>query len=171
MARPGEVLDVPTLGMRIEFRTTAEESGGELVEFDLVGRPRGFITLPHVHPGQIERHEVIEGRLRIRTSAIERLLRPGEVVETPAGVKHRHGSDEASRIRVQVRPANDFEPWLERLAELERNGELLASGFPKPVAAAKLLLDFEGGAHARVPPLAVQQATARAILRLAQSRR
>jgi hypothetical protein len=52
-----------------------------------------------------------------------------------------------------------------------RNGELLASGFPKPVAAAKLLLDFEGGAHATVPPLAVQQATARAILKFAQSRR
>jgi hypothetical protein len=50
MAKVREVLDIPTLGVRIEFRRTAEETGGELVELDLVGRPRGFITAPHVHP-------------------------------------------------------------------------------------------------------------------------
>jgi hypothetical protein len=49
MARPGDVLEVPALGVRVEFRRTAAETGGELVEFDLVGRPRGFVTLPHVH--------------------------------------------------------------------------------------------------------------------------
>jgi quercetin dioxygenase-like cupin family protein len=173
MARPGEVLDIPTLGVRIEFRTTTEESGGELVEFDLVGRPRGFITLPHVHPEQSERHEVIEGRFAIRTGALERLLGPGEIVETPAGTEHRHGSGENARIRVQVRPAKRFEAWIERIAAMDRDGELLASGFPKPVAAARLLLDFDGEAHATTPPLRVQRAVARATLRLAaaQSRR
>jgi quercetin dioxygenase-like cupin family protein len=171
MARPGEVLDLPTLGVRIEFRTTTEESAGELVEFDLVGRPRGFITVPHVHPAQTERHEVIEGRLRIRTGALERLLGPGEVVETPAGTEHKHGSDAPARIRVQVRPAKQFEPWIERIAALERDGALLASGYPKPVAAAKLLLDFDGEAHGTTLPLRVQRAVARATLKLAQSRR
>ena len=169
MARAGDVLEVPALGVSVEFRRTTEDTGGELVEFDLVGRPRGFITLSHAHPNQTERHEVIEGAFRIRTGALERLLGPGEVVETAAGTPHRHTGD--GRVRVQIRPAADFEPWLERLAALDREGQLLPGGWPKPVAASKLLLDFDGEAHGTTPPLRVQQATARAILRAAQRRR
>ena len=71
MAKPGEVLDAPSLGVQIEFLTTTAESGGELLEFDVVGRPRGFITTAHVHPGQRERHAVIEGRMRL-TSGVSR---------------------------------------------------------------------------------------------------
>jgi quercetin dioxygenase-like cupin family protein len=168
MARSGDVLDAPTLGVSIEFRRTTEETGGELVEFDLVGRPKGIITVPHVHPRQTERHEVIEGSFTMRTGGLERLLGPGEVVETAAGIRHSHKGD--GRVRVQITPAAEFEPWLERLAALDREGQL-PGGWPRPVAAAQLLLDFEGEAHGTTLPLHVQQAAARAILRAAQSRR
>jgi quercetin dioxygenase-like cupin family protein len=169
MARSGDVLDVPAIGVSVEFRRTTEETGGELVEFDLVGEPRGFITTPHVHPSQSERHEVIEGRFSIRTGALERLLGPGEVVETPAGVEHSHRSDGPARIRVQVKPALAFEAWIERLASMQ----YLPGGWPKPVDGARLLLDFDGEAHATGPPLSVQKGVARAVLKLAaaQSRR
>jgi quercetin dioxygenase-like cupin family protein len=119
MARAGEVLDVPALGVSIEIRRTTEQTRGELIEFDVVGRPQGIITVRHVHPAQSERHEVVDGRFRIRTGALERVLGPGEVVETKAGVEHSHGSDGPARVRVQVRPAKDFEAWLERLAAIE----------------------------------------------------
>jgi mannose-6-phosphate isomerase-like protein (cupin superfamily) len=169
MARPGDVLEVPSLGVSIEIRRTAEETGGELVEFDLVGRPKGFITMPHVHPRQSERHEVIEGSLVMRVGGLERLLGPGEVAETPAGTPHSHKGD--GRVRVQIRPAATFEPWLERLAAMDREGEFLPGGWPRAVAAARLLLDFEGEAHGTVAPLRMQQAAARTLLRVAQSRR
>jgi quercetin dioxygenase-like cupin family protein len=173
MARAGDVLDIPALGVRVEFRRTTEQTGGELLEFDLVGRPKGFITVPHKHPAQTERHEVIEGRFRIRTGALERVLGPGEVVETGPGVEHSHGAADgnALRVRVTVRPAGALEAWLERVAAIDRDGDYLAGGWPKPVAAARLLLDFEGEAHGTVPPLSVQRAAARAVLRLAQRRR
>jgi quercetin dioxygenase-like cupin family protein len=177
MAQPGDVLELPSLGVRIEFRRTTNQTGGELVEFDLVGRPRGFITLPHVHPGQTERHTVIEGSLRMKTGGLERLLGPGEVVETPAGTPHCHrgGADARCRVRVQIRPAGTFEAWLERIATMEREGQMLPGGWPRPVAAAHLLLDFEDEAHGTIAPLRMQQATARAVLRahelVAQRRR
>jgi quercetin dioxygenase-like cupin family protein len=173
MTARGDVLEIPGLGVRVEFRTTAAETGGELVEFDLVGRPKGFITLPHTHPLQSERHEVVEGRVWIRTGALERLLGPGEAVETPPGVEHRHGTagEGPSRMRIQLRPALRFAEWLERVAEMDRDGDLAPGGWPKPVAAAQLLLDFPGEAHGSVPPLRMQQAAARAIVKLAQSRR
>ena len=171
------MLDIPGLGVSVEFRRTTQETGGELVEFDLVGRPKGFITVTHVHPEQAERHEVIEGSLVLKTGGLERLLGPGDVVETPAGTPHRHrgAGDGAFRVRVQIRPAGALEPWLERVAAMDRDGQLFPGGWPRPVAAARLLLDFEGEPHATVPPLSVQQATARAVLRahelVAQSRR
>jgi quercetin dioxygenase-like cupin family protein len=167
MARPGEVLDVPAIGVSIEFRRTTEQTGGELVEFDVVGRPHGFFTQAHVHPHQDERHEVIEGRFWIRTGALERLLGPGEVVETAAGVEHSHGTYEPGRIRVRIQPAKRFEAWLERIASLD----YLPGGWPKPADAARLLLDFEGEARGTMLPLGVQQAAARGVLKLAQSRR
>jgi quercetin dioxygenase-like cupin family protein len=167
MARPGEVLDVPAIGVRIEFRRTTAETNGELIEFDVVGRPSGFFTQPHVHPRHDERHEVIEGRFWMRTGALERLFGPGETVATPAGVEHSHGTYEPARIRVRISPADRFEEWLERIASLD----YLAGGWPKPADAARLLLDFPGEARGTALPLAIQQAAARGVLKLAQSRR
>jgi len=40
IARSGEVLEIPDLGVSVEFRRTTEGTSGELVEFDLVGRRR-----------------------------------------------------------------------------------------------------------------------------------
>src|ERR671924_494465 len=112
MATAGDVLEIPSLGVSVEFRTTSEQSGGELVEFDVAGRPQGLIALPHVHPRQSERHEVLEGRFWIRHGALERVLGPGEVVETAPGIEDRHGAADggAARVRVAVRPAPEMEP-------------------------------------------------------------
>jgi quercetin dioxygenase-like cupin family protein len=146
MAKPGDVLDAPSLGVRIEFRRTTEESGGALLEFDVVGRPKGFITQRHVHPGQRERHEVIEGAMRIKTRGVETTLGPGEAIETPAGQAHAHvaAGDGPGRVRVQLRPAGRTEAWLERIVAMDRDGQFLRSGWPRPVAGARLIRDFEG---------------------------
>ena len=165
MAKPGDVLEAPQVGVRIEFRRTTEDTGGELVEFDVVGRPRGIFAQPHLHPLQSERHEVIEGSMRIKTGGSWRLLSPGEVAETPAGTTHRHyAGDTDARIRVQMRPAGSIEAWLERVAAMDCAGQL-PRGWPRPVAGARLLLDFHGEAHTPLPPLGFQKAVARAILR------
>jgi quercetin dioxygenase-like cupin family protein/uncharacterized protein YndB with AHSA1/START domain len=167
MAKPGEVLDAPSLGVQIEFRRTTEETGGELVEFDVVGRPRGFLTQAHVHPGQTERHEVIEGSMRIKTRGVETTLGPGETYETAAGEAHTHvpAGDGPGRVRVQIRPAGRTEEWLERIVAMDRDGQFTRGGWPQPVAGARLIRDFEGEAHAASPPPRVQYALARAILR------
>jgi quercetin dioxygenase-like cupin family protein/uncharacterized protein YndB with AHSA1/START domain len=167
MARPGDVLELPKLGVRVEFRQTAEETGGELLEFDVVGRPRGFLVQAHVHPGQSEHHEVIEGEMRIKLGSTTRVLGPGETIETPPGTRHSHmpAGDGPGRVRVQLRPAGRTEAWLERIAAMERDGQVLGGGWPRPIAGARLLRDFAGEAHAAAVPPRVQQGLARALLR------
>jgi mannose-6-phosphate isomerase-like protein (cupin superfamily)/uncharacterized protein YndB with AHSA1/START domain len=167
MPEPATVLDMPTVGVRVEIRRTAAETGGELVEFDVVGRARGFLAQPHIHPGQSEHYEVIEGAMRLVTGRRSVLVRPGEVAEVPPGVSHRQlpAGDGPGRVRVQLRPAGRTEEFLARLAAIDAAGSFTRSGYPRPRAAAGLVLDFADAGHAAFPPPAVQRALARAVMR------
>ena len=104
--------------------------------------------------------------MRMKTGALERLLGPGEVVETPAGVEHCH-RPATSRGGSACRsgPPLEFEAWLERIATLD----YLPGGWPQPVDAARLVLEFDNEAHAAIPPLRVQQAAARGVVKLAET--
>jgi uncharacterized protein YndB with AHSA1/START domain/quercetin dioxygenase-like cupin family protein len=167
MAKPGDVLEVPEIGLRAEFRATAESTGGEYLEVDVIGRPKGFIRAAHVHPGQTERHEVIAGAMKVGFGGSTRILGPGDSIEIPRDTPHTQlpAGDGIGHIRVTVRPAGRTEAFLERLAELSRTGQLTRFGFPRPVAGARLVLELGDAGHAARPPLRVQQAIARAILR------
>jgi len=166
MAKPGDVLMVPEIGLRAEFRATAESTDGEYLEVDVIGRPKGFIRAAHVHPGQSERHEVIAGAMKVGFNGATRILRPGDSIEIPPDTTHTQlpAGDGPGHIRVTVRPAGRTEAFLERLQELSRTGQLTRFGFLRPVAGARLVLELGDAGHAARPPLRVQQAVARAIL-------
>jgi quercetin dioxygenase-like cupin family protein/uncharacterized protein YndB with AHSA1/START domain len=167
MPEPGDVLDIAPLGLRVELRTTAAQTGGELAEFDVIGRPRGFIAQPHVHTRQRERLEVIAGKLRLDIDGATHILGPGQAMEVPPGTRHaqRAAGVGEGHLRIQERPAGNIEGFLERLAKMAADGEFTRAGYPKPAAAAALIRDFGDDGHAAFPPLRVQQAIARAILR------
>src|SRR4051812_48701482 len=117
MAKPGDVVDVPAIGLRFEFRATAESTGGAYSEVDVIGRPKGFIKGPHIHPGQTETHTVIEGSMRVRLNGRTHILNPGDSIVVPPGARHTqlpHGAGEG-RIRVRLEPSNDIDAFLERL--------------------------------------------------------
>jgi uncharacterized protein YndB with AHSA1/START domain/mannose-6-phosphate isomerase-like protein (cupin superfamily) len=169
MTEPGDVLDVAALGLRVELRRTAAETGGELLEFDVVGRPRGFIAQPHVHTRQVERLEVVSGALELEVGGRAHRIGPGQAMEVPAGAPHRQRSGDGGegRVRIQVRPAGTTEQFLRRLAAMSAAGDFVAGGWPRPLAAAALVRDFGGEGHAARPPLPVQTALARVLLRVA----
>ena len=155
MVKPGDVLEAAPLGVRLEIRRTAADTGGELVEFDVVGRARGFITRPHKHAKQTERHEVIEGAMRLVIDGHEHVLGPGDTREVPADATHSQipaGAGEG-RVRVQLRPAARSDAFLERLADIARDGQYNRWGYPKPRAAARLLADFRDEGRPALPPL------------------
>jgi uncharacterized protein YndB with AHSA1/START domain len=156
MAKSGDVLEMDPLGVRVELLRT----DGELLEFDVIGRARGLIAHPHVHSSQVERVEVVSGAMRLVMNGHDHLLAEGDSIEVPAGVPHIQlpAAGGPGRIRVQVRPAGDTLSFLERLARLCRQGQINRFGFPRPVAAARLMRDFEHAGHTTRPPLAVQRA-------------
>jgi quercetin dioxygenase-like cupin family protein/uncharacterized protein YndB with AHSA1/START domain len=171
--KAGDVLDVEPLGLRVEFLRTADETGGELAEIEVTGRPRGFLNQRHVHPEQVERLEVIGGTLKVAREGREHVLRPGDSIEVPAGTPHtqRAVGDGPGTVRIQVRPAGRTEAFMRRVAELAGEGAFTRSGFPRPVAGAGLVLDYAAAGYAAVPPLRVQKALARLVLEIAQPMR
>ena len=112
-------LENARLGVRLEIRKTAEDTNGELFEFDVVGRARGFLIQSHVHTGQSERHEVIDGSMRLVIEGRDHLLKRGEAMTVPVGAVHRQvpAEDGPGRVRVQLRPAADSEAFVRRLIE------------------------------------------------------
>ena len=166
MAQTGDALDMPQLGVRSAILKTAADTNGEYVEVEVIGRPRGFRAQPHVHEHQVERHEVVSGMLRLVLGDREHVLHPGEAMEVPAGTPHRQlaAGDGPMHIRSQVRPPGQTEPFLDYVAVMVREGGLTRSGWPKPVAGARLVRDFGAAGHATRPPVAVQKALAAAVL-------
>jgi quercetin dioxygenase-like cupin family protein/uncharacterized protein YndB with AHSA1/START domain len=169
MAKSGDVLDMGSLGVRVELVRTSEETGGEVLEFEVTGRPRGFIAQGHLHTGQAERHEVLEGALKLVIDGREHLLTAGQSMEVPANTPHSQiaAGEGPGRVRVSLRPAGDGEGFLRRVADLCREGQINRFGLPRPVAGAELLRDFGHTGRPTRPPAAVQKALSRLILGLA----
>jgi mannose-6-phosphate isomerase-like protein (cupin superfamily)/uncharacterized protein YndB with AHSA1/START domain len=173
MATSDHVLEMGPLGLRVEFIRTAEETNGELLEMEVSGHPRGFLAQRHVHGAQNERLEVLSGAMKVVMRGHEHVLTEGESIEVPAGVPHSQvpmGAGEGA-TRIQVRPAGRTQAFLERLAQLCAEGKMMRSGFPQPLAAAELVLEFSDTGHAAMPPLPVQRALANAIIALARTTR
>jgi uncharacterized protein YndB with AHSA1/START domain/quercetin dioxygenase-like cupin family protein len=174
METSGEVLEMPQLGCRMVLRRTAADTNGELLELDVLGAPKGMLLAAHVHERQSERYEVLVGSMKVVAGGEERVLRPGETAEVGPGVVHRQLPGEKGvegHVRIQVRPAGSTEGFIRRLADMCAAGDFNRSGFPKPVAGARLVADFGAEGHAARPPLRVQQALSRALLRLADLQR
>src|SRR4051812_38788995 len=107
MIKPGDTLENPVTGERFTFTHTAATTDGELLAFDFGLRPGGAVPIPHVHPIQTERFEVLEGEMRFRVGLRTVTAGPGDVVEVAPGVAHSfaNAGDGEARLRVEVTPA------------------------------------------------------------------
>lgn len=166
MAKAGDVLEIPELGVSVTLRETGEQTGGERLVLEVLGRPKGFFLQEHVHLGQVERHEVLSGQLNLEIEGREHLLSPGQSLEVPAGTPHRQlpAGPGAGRVRIELRPAGRTQELVERLAVLSREGRFSRRGLPTPRAGAELVRDFGSEGLATRPPAQVQRALAAAVL-------
>ena len=166
--RPGETIEAPHMGMRVTCRESTAGSGGDLVSFTLW--MRGGATPPpmHVHPHQEERIAVVAGSVRSRSGDTVRVLAPGDSVVSPAGEPHTVGpaGDEDVEMVAELRPALNYERFIERTFALDRAGHINGKGRGNP-----LRLATAGARQAEffVPraPLGAQRAILAAMERLA----
>jgi quercetin dioxygenase-like cupin family protein len=154
MAFSGQVLDNPGSGEQFIFHTTSADTGGQLLEFDLVVDPHGRVPGGHVHPGQQESFEVLQGLMRFRKGLRAVTAGPGDRVVVEPGTYHRfaNAGDEPAIVRVRVTPALRMEELFETVAALAAEGRTLPSGMPKPLDLALFMREFADEVAAPVAP-------------------
>jgi quercetin dioxygenase-like cupin family protein len=145
MAFSGQILDNPISGERFVFHTTADDSAGALLAFDLVLDPDGQVPGGHVHPVQQERFQVVRGTMKFRKGLRTVIAGPGDTVVVPPGAFHRfaNAGQEPAVVRVQVEPALRMEQLYETVVALAREGRTLRSGMPRPLELALFMREFE----------------------------
>jgi quercetin dioxygenase-like cupin family protein len=138
VAHAGQVIEDPVIGARVTFLQTAQDTDGELLQFEEALAPGGFVQ-PHVHVKQEERLRMLDGSLRIKVARKTRAATAGDEVVIPAAVGHslRNVSQKEARVLVELRPALATEALLERFWRLAREGKTNRWGVP---AARELAL-------------------------------
>ncbi len=160
MARTGDNIEHPVTGERIEFLTTAKDTGGESLRMELLVEPRGFAAAEHVHPRQDERFEILSGKIRYRVDGVEREAGAGEELVVPKGVPHvwENGGEEDLRMILEFRPPLRSEEFFESYFGLGQDGKTNPkTGLPNPVRMAVLLHEYRNEIHLTRPPLLVQR--------------
>ena len=160
MINPGQTLENPVTGERFTFTHTAASTDGELLAFDFGLRPGGAVPIPHVHPIQTERFEVVEGRMRFRVGLRTVLAGPGDVVEVEPGVAHSfaNAGDEEARLRVEVRPALRMEEMFADVICMAQAGRMNRRGMPRsPLDLALLARTYDQEAHAPLMGVRLQR--------------
>ena len=138
MIRAGDTIENPVTGERILFRTTSRETNGEAVVIEAFVRPDGAVAMPHVHPYQEERFEVLRGTVGFAVAGETTIAGPGQRLTVPAGARHMFwnaGDDEAHFV-CEVRPALEFERLLETMFALACDGKTNRKGMPNPLRLA-----------------------------------
>jgi quercetin dioxygenase-like cupin family protein len=160
MAKAGDILEHPVTGEKIIFRKTAKDTGGELMQGDVIMRPHGFVAAEHVHPLQEERFEVLSGSVQFRVNGVKREVHAGEITVVPPGTPHVwwNDGDQEAHVLVDVRPALRFEEFFETFFGLAQAGKVdKKTGLPNPLVLALIMREFEKGLYLAQPPLAAQR--------------
>jgi quercetin dioxygenase-like cupin family protein len=171
--RPGQTVENPVTGERFTFTHTAASTDGELLAFDFALRPGGSVPMPHVHPVQTERFEVVAGRMRFRIGRRTLIAEPGEVVVVDPGVAHSfaNAGEYEARLRVEVRPALEMEEMFADVIALANAGRMTARGMPRNLLDLALLArTYDQEAHAPLLGLRLQRALLAPLVALAHRR-
>jgi mannose-6-phosphate isomerase-like protein (cupin superfamily) len=114
------------------------------LEVEALYGPNGSAPPKHLHPAQAEHFEVLEGSLRTFVQGRERVLQVGDTLEIPAGSVHQMWNPGSAPARVLWRtsPAGRTLEWFEALDALQREGRVLKSGIPSPLAMSVLLTEY-----------------------------
>jgi quercetin dioxygenase-like cupin family protein len=118
MATAGQTVVNAATGERVTLVRTAADTGGELLELELVWPLAGRRAPAHVHPEMEERYEVTSGTAAFRIGdAPDRTAGPGDVVTVPPGTTHLawNPTDQEVRLKVEFRPALRWEEFVVRL--------------------------------------------------------
>jgi mannose-6-phosphate isomerase-like protein (cupin superfamily) len=162
----------PLSGEQIVIVRTAAQTGGEVLDWELLLAPGGKVPSSHAHPEQEEIFTVLEGRMRFRVGRRRLLLTPGQRVRVPPGTVHHfaNAGPVTARVAVESRPALDMAELLETAAAMAQDQHAAGRVLPRPVDLALFMTDFQREVRAPFLPPGLVRALAGSLARLARRR-
>jgi quercetin dioxygenase-like cupin family protein len=163
VGRGPDVIINPLSGERITIRATAQDTGGRVLEWELLLAPGGKVPSGHAHPEQEECFTVLAGRMRFRVGARRIIAGPGDTVRVPPGTVHHFANASArpARVTVQTSPALNMQDLLETAAALAQEQHAAARRLPRPLELALFMRDFEREVRAPYLPARLVAAVVR----------
>jgi quercetin dioxygenase-like cupin family protein len=133
-----------TLKLTPTESVTVRSAAADALDVEALYGPGGSPPPKHLHPAQAEHFEVLEGALNTRVNGTERVLGSGDTLDIPAGAAHQmwNAGSEPARVRWRTIPAGRTLEWFEALDRLQREGRVLKSGIPSPLAMSVLLTEY-----------------------------
>ena len=173
MITPSTTLENPVTGERFTFIETAASTGGERLTFDLALRPGGAVPIPHVHPIQTERFEMLGGTMRFRVGLRHVTATAGDLLEIAPGVVHgfANAGDDEVRVRVTCTPALKMEKMFADVVEMAEAGLMGRHGMPRNLRDLALLArTYDAEAHAPILGRRLQRVVLAPLVALARRR-
>jgi quercetin dioxygenase-like cupin family protein len=167
-----QIIENPLSGERILIRRTAAETGGRVLEWELLLAPGGRVPSSHAHPEQEERFTVLSGRMKFRVGGRRILATAGDTVTIPPGTVHHFANAGRlpARVVVETRPALEMAELLATAAALAAEQQAAGRALPRPLDLALFMTDFAREVRAPYLPPALAGAVAAALARLARRR-
>ena len=166
MAHAGDVIENPVTGQRLIFLVTSADSDGELFAAEGVFSPGGFAGVPHVHPHQDERFEVLAGDAAFDIDGDRQVLTAGDTIDVPRGTPHTFanaGADEM-RVRFEFRPAlTSTDQFYELYFAFAQQGRVNAKAMPGLLDIATVWPVTSEHAVLATPPAVIQNALFRVL--------
>jgi quercetin dioxygenase-like cupin family protein len=158
-----DVIVNPLSGEQITVRATAADTGGSVLEWELLLAPGGRVPSSHSHPEQEERFCVLDGQMRFRVGGRRITAGPGEEVLVPPGTVHHfaNAGPRPARVAVQTRPALSMQELLSTAAAMAQAQHAASRRLPSPVDLALFMRDFEREVRAPYLPAALVRAVTR----------
>jgi uncharacterized RmlC-like cupin family protein len=116
MAKPGEILNVPRWGRKLQFKTTASQTKGKVMEAEIHLKPGAGQAAEHIHENTHERYTVLSGTMRAKLDGKFVRLKAGDVLDIPPGTPHinpYNNSRADASVQLWLSPENGYEEFLE----------------------------------------------------------
>lgn len=133
MAKKGQVIENKVTGERVSFLETSADNNGKRLRFLLSVRPKGFVTVAHIHPSQDEHFSMKQGQLRVQKNKETLQLLAGQELLIPKGIPHQWWNDsdsETAELEVTFTPAGKMEVFLEQYYGLANDDKCDEQGTP-----------------------------------------
>jgi quercetin dioxygenase-like cupin family protein len=165
-----QVIANPLSGEQITIRATAADTGGRVLEWELLLAPGGKVPSSHAHPEQEECFTVLAGQMRFRVAGRRVIAGQGDTVRIPPGTVHHfaNAGRVPARVAVQTAPALSMQGLLETAAALAQDQHAAGRRLPRLLDLALFMRDFEREVRAPYLPAALVRAVVRPAARLAE---